>query len=81
MSNLKKTLVNRLLKLTINQELPQIVKEDFNSDYKMFLYTLSTEQLMNSVDYEEDRVNLNCYQNCLNRECLRVILKMFQNHS
>lgn len=61
MSNLKKTLVNRLLKLTINQELPQIVKEDFNSDYKMFLYTLSTEQLMNSVDYEEDRVNLNCY--------------------
>lgn len=61
MSNLKKTLVNRLLKLTINQELPQIVKEDFNSDYKMFLYTLSTEQLMNAVDYEEDRVNLNCY--------------------
>ena len=54
--NLKKVLVNRLLTLTKNQELPEIVTEDFNSDYKMFLYTLSTNQLMDAVDYEESKL-------------------------
>lgn len=49
----KSKLVNELLRITKRQRLPKIVKEQFNNDYKMFLFTLSTEQLVESLEYEQ----------------------------
>ena len=51
--NLKKILINELLELTKNQEVPEIVKSGDYLDYKMFLYTLTTNQLLDSIDYEK----------------------------
>tara|TARA_R110002012_G_scaffold147120_1_gene305546 strand:+ start:118 stop:354 length:237 start_codon:yes stop_codon:yes gene_type:complete len=55
MSNLKSLLIKILLNLTKDQPKPNLddylVRKDF-VDYKMFLYTLTTDQLMDSVDYE-----------------------------
>lgn len=51
--NLKKILVNELLELTKNQQVPEIVQEQNYSDYKMFLYTLTTSQLLDSIEYEK----------------------------
>ena len=50
---LKSKLVNELLRITKRQRLPKIVREQFNNDYKMFLFTLSTEQLVESLEYEQ----------------------------
>ncbi len=55
---LKSILINKLLRLTKNQELPEIVRSEFESDYKMFLYTLTTHQLIQSVEYETSIINL-----------------------
>jgi hypothetical protein len=49
----KSKLVNELLRITKRQRLPKIVREQFNNDYKMFLFTLSTEQLVESLEYEQ----------------------------
>ena len=49
----KSKLVNELLRITRRQRLPKIVREQFNNDYKMFLFTLSTEQLVESLEYEQ----------------------------
>lgn len=49
MSKLKSILVQELLLLTKNQPKPDL---DGYLDYKMFLYTLSTQQLIDSIDYE-----------------------------
>ena len=49
----KSKLVNELLRITKRQRLPKIVREQFNNDYKMFLFTLSTEQLVESLEYEK----------------------------
>ncbi len=47
MGNLKKLLVNHILDRDKDNvlPLPKIVDDEFNGDYKMFLYTLTTEQL------------------------------------
>ena len=50
---LKLKLVNELLRVTKRKGLPKIVREQFNNDYKMFLFTLSTEQLVESLEYEQ----------------------------
>tara|TARA_R100000995_G_scaffold12379_1_gene5008 strand:+ start:297 stop:479 length:183 start_codon:yes stop_codon:yes gene_type:complete len=50
---LKSKLVNELLRITKRQRLPKIVREQFNDNYKMFLFTLSTEQLVESLEYEQ----------------------------
>ena len=50
---LKLKLVNELLRVTKRKRLPKIVGEQFNNDYKMFLFTLSTEQLVESLEYEQ----------------------------
>tara|TARA_R100001510_G_C7464936_1_gene83808 strand:- start:238 stop:477 length:240 start_codon:yes stop_codon:yes gene_type:complete len=47
--NFKKLLVKILLNLTKDEPKPNL---DGYVDYKMFLYTLTTDQLMDSVDYE-----------------------------
>ena len=49
----KSKLVNELLRITKRQRLPKIVRDQFNNDYKMFLFTLSTEQLVESLEYEQ----------------------------
>ncbi len=49
---LKLKLVNELLRVTKRKGLPKIVGEQFNNDYKMFLFTLSTEQIIESLEYE-----------------------------
>tara|TARA_R100000458_G_C8275859_1_gene251029 strand:+ start:39 stop:233 length:195 start_codon:yes stop_codon:yes gene_type:complete len=49
MSNLKQILVEELLELTKGQPTPDLQNY---VDYKMFLYTLSTNQLLDSIDYE-----------------------------
>jgi len=49
----KSKLVNELLRITKKQRLPKIVRDQFNNDYKMFLFTLSTEQLVESLEYEQ----------------------------
>lgn len=49
MSTLKSILVQELLNLTKDDPKPNL---DGYVDYKMFLYTLTTEQLMDSIDYE-----------------------------
>tara|TARA_R100001594_G_C4048065_1_gene264509 strand:+ start:1361 stop:1555 length:195 start_codon:yes stop_codon:yes gene_type:complete len=49
MSNLKQVLVEELLELTKGQPTPDLQNY---VDYKMFLYTLSTNQLLDSIDYE-----------------------------
>jgi hypothetical protein len=49
----KSKLVNELLRITKRQVLPKIVREQFNDNYKMFLFTLSTEQLVESLEYEQ----------------------------
>jgi hypothetical protein len=49
----KSKLVNELLRITKRQRLPKIVREQFNDNYKMFLFTLSTEQLVESLEYEQ----------------------------
>jgi|TARA_R100000234_G_C4980533_1_gene170579 hypothetical protein len=49
---LKLKLVNELLRVTKRKGLPKIVREQFNNDYKMFLFTLSTEQIIESLEYE-----------------------------
>ncbi len=53
---LKSKLVNELLRITKRQRLPKIVREQFNDNYKMFLFTLSTEQLVESLEYEQSVV-------------------------
>ena len=50
---LKLKLINELLRVTKRKGLPKIVREQFNNDYKMFLFTLSTEQLVESLEYEQ----------------------------
>ena len=50
----KSKLVNELLRITKRQRLPKIVREQFNNDYKMFLFTLSTQQLVESLEYEQN---------------------------
>ena len=55
--NLKKILVKELLELTNNQQVPEIVKEHNYLDYKMFLYTLSTNQLLDSIEYETSKIH------------------------
>jgi len=52
MSTLKSKLVNELLSLTKGSDIPKIVKEQNYLDYKMFLYTLTINQLIDSIDYE-----------------------------
>ena len=47
--NFKKLLVQELLNLTKDQPKPNL---DGYVNYKMFLYTLTTAQLMDSIDYE-----------------------------
>ena len=59
MNTLKSKLVNELLSLTKDQETPKIVKEQNYLDYKMFLYTLTTNQLIDSIDYELYAKDLN----------------------
>jgi hypothetical protein len=49
---LKLKLVNELLRVTKRKRLPKIVEKQFNNDYKMFLFTLSTEQIIESLEYE-----------------------------
>ena len=49
MPNLKQILVEVLLELTKGQPTPDLQNY---VDYKMFLYTLSTDQLLDSIDYE-----------------------------
>tara|TARA_A100000172_G_C3043732_1_gene111641 strand:- start:2979 stop:3155 length:177 start_codon:yes stop_codon:yes gene_type:complete len=49
MSTLKSILVQELLDLTKDQPTLNL---DGYVDYKMFLYTLTTNQLMDSIDYE-----------------------------
>ena len=49
---LKLKLVNELLRVTKRKRPPKIVREQFNNDYKMFLFTLSTEQIIESLEYE-----------------------------
>ena len=49
MPNLKQILVEELLELTKGQPTPDLQNY---VDYKMFLYTLSTNQLLDSIDYE-----------------------------
>ena len=49
---LKLKLVNELLRVTKRKRLPKIVREQFNNDYKMFLFTLSIEQIIESLQYE-----------------------------
>lgn len=53
MENLKSILVADLLELTKDYDLPEIVEEEFNGDYKMFLYTLTTDQLVDSLENED----------------------------
>ena len=52
MSNLKQILVEELLELTKGQPTPDLQNY---VDYKMFLYTLSTNQLLDSIEYEKNR--------------------------
>jgi hypothetical protein len=49
---LKLKLVNELLRVTKRKRLPKIVEKQFNNDYKMFLFTLSIEQIIESLQYE-----------------------------
>jgi len=56
MSNLKQVLVEELLELTKGQPTPSLQNY---VDYKMFLYTLSTNQLLDSIDYEHNKPDLN----------------------
>tara|TARA_R110002020_G_scaffold229089_2_gene439854 strand:+ start:791 stop:988 length:198 start_codon:yes stop_codon:yes gene_type:complete len=50
---IRKTLVNELLELMKNQPKPDLKGY---IDYKMFLWTLSTDQLLNSVEYERNKL-------------------------
>ena len=53
MANLKSILVNELLKLTADSPKPNL---DGYLDYKMFLYTLTTNQLLDSIEYEQKQL-------------------------
>tara|TARA_R100001594_G_C3989466_1_gene252067 strand:- start:61 stop:249 length:189 start_codon:yes stop_codon:yes gene_type:complete len=45
MRNLKKTLILHIMDRTPKNEIPAVVDEVFNGDYKMYLYTLKTSEL------------------------------------
>tara|TARA_R100000458_G_C8266543_1_gene241547 strand:+ start:869 stop:1030 length:162 start_codon:yes stop_codon:yes gene_type:complete len=45
MSNLKKVFVKHILDRTNEKDIPKIVLTEFNGDYKMYLYTLTTPEL------------------------------------
>ena len=45
MTNLKKVFVTHILDRTPKKEIPKIVSQEFNRDYKMYLYTLTTPEL------------------------------------
>lgn len=45
MRNLKKTLILHIMDRTPKNEIPVVVDEVFNGDYKMYLYTLKTSEL------------------------------------
>ena len=51
MANLKSILVDELLELKADSPKPDL---DGYLDYKMFLYTLSTDQLLDSIEYEKN---------------------------
>ena len=50
MANIKSILVDELLELTVNSPKPNL---DGYLDYRMFLYTLSINQLLDSIEYEK----------------------------
>jgi hypothetical protein len=50
MANIKSILVDELLELTANSPKPNL---DGYLDYRMFLYTLSINQLLDSIEYEK----------------------------
>ena len=45
MRNLKKTLILHIMDRTPKNEIPAVVGEVFDGDYKMYLYTLKTSEL------------------------------------
>ena len=45
MKNFKKVLVRHLVDTTNKVDYPTIVNKEFNGDFKMYLYTLTTPQL------------------------------------
>jgi hypothetical protein len=45
MRNFKKVLVRHLLDTTNKKEYPTIVNKEFNGDFKLYLYTLTTPEL------------------------------------
>jgi hypothetical protein len=47
MRNFKKVLVKHLIDTTKKEDIPAIVSSEYKGDYKMYLYTLKTEQLGN----------------------------------
>ena len=46
MKNFKKVLVRHLVDTTKKVDYPTIVNNEFNGDFKMYLYTLTTPQLV-----------------------------------
>ena len=43
--NKRTTLIRHLLQTTLIKDVPSIVKKEFDGDFKMYLYTLSTQEL------------------------------------
>ena len=45
MYNFKKILVRHILDTTTSKDIPTIVKKEFKGDFKMYLYTLTTQEI------------------------------------